>query len=451
VCQFLPAVRRSEVRHHTGTRHGKVFPAVIRWEMLEPTVSAPRIVAALQPPPGLRFVARQPILDRAEQVYGYEILFRDGLENHYNAPDAEDACRQTLHSSFLMGLEQLTDGKRMFLNCTGDVLLADYAHFFHPENVILEILETVVPGNIIEDACRRLKKAGYGLALDDYVANDPRQSLLPMASILKVDWPHVSPEECGRMVAEHHPQGRLMLAEKIETREDFALAKELQFDYFQGYFFQRPVILSVQEVPAHKLSALLLLSALAQAELDLKEVERLIKSDAGLCYRLLRYLNSPLFSMASEIRSVHHALRVLGERNTRKWISLVAVIDAGRDASNILLQTALARARFCELAATEARLDSESGFFLGLMSLMDAILQVSVPVLLERVALAPQVKQALLEEAGPMAPLLNLVRAQDSGEWEIGRHYAAQLGMSEDQAFSLFWQAAAWARETCKG
>ena len=408
----------------------------------------PALSAAL--PEKLRFVARQPILDRQERVYGYEILFRDGLENVCRTDDPDQACRSTLDRSLLIGLDQLCDGKRAFLNCTREVLLQDFVRLFAPEAIVVEVLETTTCDEAVVEVCRRLRSSNYQLALDDFVPKDPRKALLPVANWLKVDWPRVTPKDCRALIAEHRRPGLCLLAEKIETREDFQLALDMGFDYFQGYFFAKPAIIATEEIPANKLNALQLLRAVSRKVLDLKEVEKLIKLDASLCYRLLRYLNSPLFFFATEIRSVRHALMVLGEVQVRKWISLVVVLDAGRDSSNILLSTALARARFCELAGAEIRHIEGDFFFLGLMSLIDAILSVPMAAVVERMPLLPEVKQALLGEPSRLLPILQLACAEEGGKFERSHALSKALGIDHESIRDLYWQSVMWAREASR-
>jgi c-di-GMP-related signal transduction protein len=276
-----------------------------------------------------RFVARQPILNAAQQVFGYELLFRDGIENIFRASDAEAAAHSTLDSTLLMGFDVLCDGQRAFINCTRDLLLKDGITLLPSEQTIVEVLEDVEPDDLVTAACQRLKVAGYTIALDDYIANDRREPLTALADIVKVDFERTSRADQQALVKRFAPLGRRMLAEKVETQEQFAVAQEMGYVYFQGYFFRRPEVLRAREIPTNRANYLRMLAAVSEDEMDLRELEQIIKVEAAVLYRLLRYLNSPIFGMRNEIHSIRHALTLLGEREIRRWIRLVTLVSAG--------------------------------------------------------------------------------------------------------------------------
>jgi c-di-GMP-related signal transduction protein len=259
-------------------------------------------------------VARQPILNREPQVFGYELLFRYGIENFFRASDMEAAARSTLDSSLLMGFDVLCDGHRAFINCTRDLLLKDGITLLPAEQTVVEILEDIEPDDLVIAAWERLRVAGYMIALNDYVANDPREPLTPLADIIKVDFERTTPAERAELVKRHGCPKRHMLAEKVETRDQFETALHNGFVYFQGYFFRRPEVLKTREIPTNQVNYLRMLKAVSREEVDIRELEGLIKSEASVLYRLLRYLNSPIFGMRNEIHSIRHALAILGER-----------------------------------------------------------------------------------------------------------------------------------------
>ena len=193
--------------------------------------------------PGQRYVARQPILDRTQKVFGYELLFRDGLENCFRA-DPDVASRSTLDTTLLFGMNTLCDGKLGFVNCTRDVLLKDLLTLLPPDQTVAEILETVEPGDRVIAACKRLKDAGYLIALDDFAPNDPRTTLCDFADILKVDFRATKIEERAALIRQFGKGKRQMLAEKIETPLEFRQARDMGFVLFQGHFFRHPEILT---------------------------------------------------------------------------------------------------------------------------------------------------------------------------------------------------------------
>jgi c-di-GMP-related signal transduction protein len=205
-----------------------------------------------------------------------------------------------------------------------------------------------------------------------------------------------------------------MPAEKVETREEFMAAKKAGFLYFQGYFFRRPEILTAHEIPVNRLNYLRMLTAVSQAELDVREIENLVKGEASLCYCLLRYLNSAAFGFANEIDSARHALAILGECEVRRWIRLVATPGAGQGKTTDLVRSAMVRARFCELDSPKIPHGDFDLFLLGMLSMMDVILEIPMSQVLGNVPLDQESKAVLLGGASRLRPFYQLMLAQES-------------------------------------
>jgi EAL and modified HD-GYP domain-containing signal transduction protein len=391
-------------------------------------------------------VARQPILAADESVFGYELLFRDGIADYFVGSDTDAASRSTLDASILMGLDVLCDGRHAFINCTRDLLLHDYITLLPPERVVVEILETVPADQAVIATCRRLKDAGYIIALDDFVPGDPREPLTRLADIIKVDMKRSSLVEAAAVFRQSGERPRL-LAEKVETREEFLTARKAGYDYFQGYFFRRPELMRAREIPANRLNYLRVLKAASRAELDPRELENAIKGEASLCYRLLRYLNSPLFGFPSEIRSVRHALAMLGEREVRRWIRLATTLVASQSRSSDLVLSALVRARFCELIAPRVRHGHADLFLVGLLSLMDALLGIPMTRVLEGLALERETKAVLLGQRSLLSPVYELMLAQESAQWEKVAECCSRAGVRGSFVAECHWKAMQWARQ----
>jgi EAL and modified HD-GYP domain-containing signal transduction protein len=393
----------------------------------------------------VRFVARQPIFDRSEKVFGYELLFRNGLEEAFHS-DPDTAARSTLDSSLLFGIDALCDGRRAFINCTREVLLKDLITLLPSNLAVVEVLESVEADSSVIAACRRLKEAGYVIALDDFAPNDPREPLIGLADIIKVDVRATTRAERLAMIKRYGTWRCRMLAEKVETQEEFREAAKDGFFYFQGYFFRKPELMTAREIPANRLNYLRMLEIVSRSELDMKEIERLIKSEASVCYRLLRYLNSAVFSFQTEIHSVRHALGMLGEREIRRWVRLVATVGAGQEKSSELVLSALVRARFCELLSPRLGAGESDLFLLGLLSLMDVIMEIPMAQVLESVRLDQESKAVLLGGVGRLRPLYQLMLAQESGEWEATAQLARQLRLHDSEVADAYFQAVVWAR-----
>ena len=419
--------------------------------MTSPTVGPQSAKNKVKPNSATRFVARQPIFTAEEKVLGYELLFRDGVEDYFRCTDVEAASRSTLNTSLLMGLDVLCDGRRAFVNCTRDVLLKDYLMLLPSTQAVAEILESITPDPMVVAACRQLKEAGYMIALDDFGENDPRESLTDLADIIKVDLRVTSLDRAAALVKRYGPWRCRMLAEKVETREEFVAARKAGFMYFQGYFFRRPETLIAQEIPANRLNYLRMLQAVSRPELDVREIENVIKSEASLCYRLLRYLNSAAFGFANEIHSVRHALAILGEREVRRWVRLVATLGAGQTKSSELVLSALVRARFCELLSPDVPHGDSDLFLMGLISLMDVILETPMERILESVPLDRESKAVLSGGASRLRPFYQLMLARESGEWETATRLAQELHLEESHVADCYWRAMQWAQEVSGG
>lgn len=400
-----------------------------------------------------RFLARQPIFNSKRVVYGYELLFRSGPENRYDAFHADMASASTVDSILLFGIERLTAGCRSFLNCTRDFLIRDFATMLPRDRVVLEILETVPMDDEVHDACRRLKQSGYLLALDDFQERPDWKPLVAMADFIKVDLLATSPADQLRLAQTYLPMNIRMVAEKVETYDDFHRTRGWGYTYFQGYFFSRPEMLSRKDIPPNQLNYLLVLQAVNRAHLDIAEVSERIKVEASLSFRLLRYLNSPAFPLIVEVRSIPHARSLLGERGTRKWVSLIAVTCMAGDKPAELAALPLIRAQFCELLALCARIPDSANdlFLLGLLSAMDAILDMRMPDVLKEIAIHHQIRDALMGKPNKLREVFEFVLNYERACWEEIGPAAARLGIREDAVPELYLAAVEWARQILTG
>jgi c-di-GMP-related signal transduction protein len=399
----------------------------------------------------LRYVARQPIFDRDEKVFGYELLFRDDMENTFHGGDPDVASRSTLDSSLLVGLDVLCDGRRAFMNCPRDTLIGGLITLLPSHSTVVEILETVSVDDEVVNACQRLKEAGYLIALDDYVSNDPREPLAEMADILKVDLKLTTLEQRAALVKKHGPWRCRMLAEKVENHAEFVAARDQGFVYFQGYFLRRPEMMTTHDVPANAINYMRMLQAVSVADLDVPLLEKLIKTETSICYRLLRYMNSAKFGFGSEIHSVRHALAILGDREVRRWVRLIATIGAGQDKTSDLVLCALVRARFGELLAPLTPHGESDLFLLGLLSMLDVMLETPMSEILEKIPLDSETKAVLRGEPSLLRPIYQLMLSHESGEWEAGQGICASLHIDPDTVAASYWQAQQWAREVSSG
>jgi EAL and modified HD-GYP domain-containing signal transduction protein len=243
------------------------------------------------------FVARQPIFDRKGQLYAYELLFRsDGVHNAFDGTNAISATTQVIANSlFAIGIENILCDKKAFVNFDRTLLLSGLHTLLPPETLVVEILESVEPDTEIVTACRTLCRQGYTIALDDFVSHPRFEPLTQLAKVMKIDFRATPHSEQERLLGTYQPLGMAMLAEKVETREDFEWARDAGYDLFQGYFFARPRLLKGYQVPAAKITCMRLLAEMQKSTLDFRCLEMLISQDVSLSYNLLQYVNSALF------------------------------------------------------------------------------------------------------------------------------------------------------------
>jgi EAL and modified HD-GYP domain-containing signal transduction protein len=394
----------------------------------------------------MKFLARQPILDRKRDVFAYELLFRDGIQNSCPGVNPELASTSVLDTSFLIGLEKIAEGHRMFVNCPRGFLLRGYFSLFPRDSVVIEILETIKPDMEVIAACANLKRDGFMLALDDFIDTPEWEPLVELTDFIKVDFRLTDREERQSLVERYAGRGIRLLAEKVESQDEFTEALKLGYALFQGYFFCRPEIMQHHSVPASKLAYLELLQEATGPGFDIEELATKIKHEASITFRLLRYLNSPVFGLRSEVRSIPHALSLLGELELRKWIAVVAVGVMADGKPDALLTIPLVRGRFCELLAPLAGIPSHSNdlFLLGLLSVMDAILDQPLAAILADLPVRKEIKEALLARTGLYRHVLDIAIAHERADWEKINALVSKLKLDETKIPPLYLAAVDW-------
>jgi c-di-GMP-related signal transduction protein len=393
------------------------------------------------------FVARQPILDARRRVFGYELLFRSGAEGGFSHGDGTEASLRVIGDTLsVFGFDALTAGKRAFINFTRDVLLGDHAFLLPPGRTVVEVLETVEPDDEVLAACRRLRSAGYVVALDDYVGDPAAEPLLGVVDLVKVDFRGLAAEG-RRQVARQLKSRRItLLAEKVETWDEFREGTELGYEYFQGYFFCRPETLSRQGLAPSRANCLRLIEELNRPEIDFNRVEHVLKQEAPLALKLLAYINSSLFGRRHRVGSLKQAALLLGRKNLRRWATMTALVGLCDTKPHELLMTAILRGRFCELLGRRAGLDpaGQDFFLTGLLSLIDAVLDRPLGEALDQFAIPPAVRDAVLDGAGPGGQFCRLAQAWEGGDWECVEEEADSLGVSPSEVADDYRRALDW-------
>ncbi|CAM2005733.1 EAL and HDOD domain-containing protein [Acanthopleuribacter pedis] len=401
------------------------------------------------------FIARQPIFKRDRDVFGYELLFRDGLANFFGHHDVNEAAARVIaDSTFLFGIDKIAGGKKAFVNVTRDMLVRRHAGLLPRHDVVLEILEHVEPDDAVIAACARLKDKGFTLALDDFVYREALSPLVDLATIIKIDWRAMSRDACRRLVEQLLPRKKLLLAEKLETEADFREALDMGFHYFQGYFFCRPTILSRRNLVGNRLIYLQLLKEIHKPEIDFATLEKLISQDLALSYKLLRYINSAFFALRNQIQSIRHALVLIGAVEVKKWATLLSLSTMAEDKPFELMQTAALRARLCELISVKLGLEQRrSEFFLmGLFTVIDALLDRPLMEVLLEIPLVKDIKKALLHRGkGNHRNVLEVVTAYEAGDWPAVESWSEKAGLDPAPLPSLYLEALQWVQDAGVG
>ena len=394
------------------------------------------------------FVARQPIFNTEEDVFAYELLYRDGFENAYNPDiDGKEATSQVLTSSFgVIGIDEITDGNYAFVNFTEQLLLEEVATVFNPETIVVEILEDVEPSQEVISACQKLKEKGYTIALDDFIFAPKYQSLIDLADIIKVDFMISSEGERHKLVEIAQQKDIDLLAEKVETREELEEAKEMGYKYFQGYFFSKPVVLKGDDLPVYPTNYVRVLNELNTKEPDLDKIAKFIEQDMSLSYKLLRLINSAIFSLRKEIESIKQALVLLGLEEVQKWFNLIIVDDLAAEDDLEAVRLALVRAKFAELLADNLNItrDENKFFLMGLFSMIDVLMNRKLEDLLDELPIAQEIKDGLLGKGGIYTDIIDLITAYEKGKWEKINNCCKKRCLKDDDISESYLQAIEW-------
>ncbi len=398
------------------------------------------------------FVARQPIFDRSRKLIAYELLFRaDNARNEFNGTEAALASRQVVANTLLsIGWEKILCGRLAFINFDRTSLMEGLHSALPRESVVLEVLESVTPDEELIAVCQEIHRQGYTIALDDFV-DDPRyEPFLRMAKVIKVDMLATSKQEQERLLRTYRPRGISMLAEKVETHEEFHWAQDAGYDFFQGYFFARPALVSGRQIPQSKVACLNLLVEMQYADLDFERLQALISKDVSFSYKLLRYANSPLFYSHTDIRSVMQALVILGEANIRHWVALAALPTMAAGKPDELITHSLVRARFCESVAHAAGVrEYKIAFLMGLFSLLDALVDMPLEEALHQVSVVPAITDPLLgtaNEQDAFSEIYQLVCRYEVGEWNTVAAVASKLKLEASAVGEAYTDAMMWAQ-----
>ncbi|MDU0113905.1 MAG: EAL and modified HD-GYP domain-containing signal transduction protein [Psychrosphaera sp.] len=396
------------------------------------------------------YAARQPILDAEKNLFAYELLFRDGVDNVFPGIDEDEATTRIIEGSqFNLGLAHLTGNKPAFINFTLDTILKNYPAMLPPETLVVEILETVTPGKKLLASVIELKKQGYVIALDDYEHKPVWRHFFPYVDIIKIDLRAMSFEEVEQVMTELAEFKHInYLAEKVETLAEFNQCKKMGFKYFQGYFFSKPEMVKTKTLSPSQLTLSELLAETSSTDIDLPKVTQIFERDINLSYKLLRYSNSATFKRRADISTIKQAIVALGKYELKKFLSLLFTASVSDEKPQELLRLAMVRARFCEnLAEINEDGDASMAFLTGMLSLIDAILDEDIATVMEQLPLSLEIKEALVNKKGKLATYLQLAMTYERGLWEQESALETSLKLSDEQVPAIYANAIDWSNE----
>lgn len=393
------------------------------------------------------FIARQPIYKRNLDIVGYELLYRNMDQNCASVTDGELASSQVIVNTFInIGLENIVGSNFAFINLTRKFIVAEHLLPMSPEQVVLEVLEDIYPDKDVISGLSRLADQNYIIALDDFVYHPQLDPLLKIANLVKIDL-FKGKDDLKRQVNLLKKYDLKLLAEKVESEEDFNLCKDLGFDYFQGYFFSRPNVINHKDIPSNKVVIFELINKLQDPSVSMEELENIIIKDVALTYKLLRYINCAAYAIRKEVESIKQALILLGTQTVKNWVTLIIMSNLNNNKSSELITTAIVRAKMCELLSEIYSIGNKHQLFtVGLFSILDVLMDIPMSDLLDTLSLNSSMKFALLKQEGELGQILKQVLLYEQGEW-------SKLEMKNIDASAIsgaYLEAVKWADTSTK-
>ncbi|EKQ58055.1 MULTISPECIES: HDOD domain-containing protein [unclassified Clostridium] len=394
------------------------------------------------------FVARQPIFNCDNKVVAYELLFRNGQNNFYDNIDGNKATLNVIANSFYaFDFKSITSNKKGFINFTEDLIKNEVATILPSDDVVIEILENVEPTDEIINACKKLKEKGFILALDDFVFDKKYISLIKIADIIKVDFMITKGYERKKIFELRKVNEKIeFLAEKVESEAEYNEALKLGYTYFQGYYFSRPVVLSTKKIPTNKDTALNIFKTINKEEFDFNELEALIMKDVGLSYKLIKLINSSAYSLRNKVNSIKFALTLLGKKEVIKWLNIVLLNDLKGDNTDELVKISLQRAKLCEFICSMSKYREKrySAYMVGLFSVIDAILNCPIDVIIKELCISDEIKEGLIDENSPLNKILKLAIDYEKGRWENIMTCAKEMEVDQKKLAGAYMEFIKW-------
>ena len=393
-------------------------------------------------------VGRQPIFDRDLNVIGYELLYRGApTSTHADFHDPDLASIEVMLNSFLeIGLDRVVGDYLAYVNLTRNFLVGNIPIPLPPDRVVLEVLESVVADDEVLRSLRQLSAQGYRIALDDFIYEECREELIEVADLIKIDIQAMERKDVERHVRLLQGRNLKLIAEKVESHDEYQFCRDLGFDFFQGYFLCYPNVVQGPGLTTDRLSSIELIARLQEPHVGLDELDELLRRDVVLGYKLMRLINSSNTDLHQKVDSLRHAAAVLGVRGIKNWLTLLSIRGLGNPPRE-LIKTALVRARMCELVASQQGVaNCEKFYTVGLFSVLDGMLGIPMEKVVVELPLADDIGLALSEFEGALGGALKAVIAYERGDWR-NAHW---MGIARENLSECYYSAVAWVEEKQK-
>lgn len=391
------------------------------------------------------FIARQPILDSGKSVFAYELLFRDGKNGSYPIHD-EKKSKYIAEQFHPLGLDDICGEKSSFITFSSDTLISRFPTTLNPDRVIVELADPTDNTVALFEACQHIKQMGFKLAIDDPMMVGTQHDIFPLIDIVKVDVSKTRFDTIEKQISRYHDANVKLVAEQVNTQDNFSICVDLGFDLFQGYFFSQPEARILRELPASKMNVVDLMGESSNPNFDVKRISEIIERDATLSFLLLKFINNPTINKRHKITSLKHALNYMGEVEIKKFIALLSLTSLGDEKPLEIIHMSLVRAKFFDLLTERRGLKNNPpiAFLVGLFSLLEGLLDQSMTDIVKQLPLSNEVNDALLGKNIEMNNYMTLVRSLESALWLNVIKQAKILNIDQKQLHVLYNQAIVW-------
>ena len=387
------------------------------------------------------YIARQPIFKTNKEVFAYELLFRAEKESsRYDGISPIHSTASILAGLFESGISEIIDDRKAFINFDSALLKTDTIELIDKDVLVIEVLEDVVIDDILIDRLKDLQSKGYKIALDDFISSIDTYPLVEYAQIIKYDITLTPLNQIADSINAALNKGKILLAEKVETEEDFQEAKKMGFTLFQGYFFSKPIVVDIKNDKNTTTNSqyIRILRELKSEDTSFQNIAEIVKTDAKLAYKLMRIVSDRSDNVT--INSIRRALTYIGLKELERWINILMIQDLGGGKPQELIYISLIRSRFCELIATSInmRKDRDDAAIMGLFSTIDALLDIELDRAIEKISISEKISDALLHSKGELASILSLVKAYEVADWDKIDEISESIGLAHEKIYKLY-------------